>query len=111
MIDAVTPARHPSLQASLLGPSLSPVLGGLAARYASWRLLQFALGGCGVALFAVVLLFLPETSWPHTRGIDKLREAGEPINIRWSWVRNPLVHIPIFRSPNVLATVCHFRFV
>ena len=107
----VTLVRHPPLQASLLGPSLSPIIGGLAARYASWRLLQFALGGCGVALFAAVLLFLPETSWPRTRGIDKQRESGEPINIWWTWVRNPLMHISIFRSPNVLAAVCQFRFV
>lgn len=81
------------------------MLGGLAARYASWRVLQLALGMCGVALFATVLLFLPETSWPRTRGIDKLREADESVDVRWSWLRNPFAHISIFRSPNVLAAV------
>jgi len=88
--------------ASLLGPSLSPILGGLAARYASWRVLQLALGICGAALFVLVLMFLPETSWPRARGIDKLREAGGPIDTRWCWLRNPLRNISILRSPNVL---------
>jgi predicted MFS family arabinose efflux permease len=81
------------------------VLGGLAARYASWRVLQLALGICGAVLFATVLLFLPETSWPRTRGIDKLREADRSVVVRWSWLRNPFAHISIFRSPNVLAVV------
>ncbi|KAI0294293.1 MFS general substrate transporter [Multifurca ochricompacta] len=91
--------------ASLMGPSLAPIVGGLAARYASWRVLQFALGLCGASLFAAVLLLLPETSWPRTRGIDKFHEAGEPIDTWRTWLRNPFMHISIFRSPNVLA-VC-----
>jgi len=89
--------------ATLLGPSLSPVLGGIAARYASWRVLQLALAMCSTALFATVLLFLPETSWPLARGIDKIREAGEDVDARWNWLRNPFKHISILRSPNVLA--------
>jgi predicted MFS family arabinose efflux permease len=86
-------------------------LGGLAARYASWRVLQLALGSCGAALFATVLLFMPETSWPRARGIDKLREAGKPLDVRWSWLRNPFAHISIFRSPNILAAVRFLRNV
>jgi MFS family permease len=88
-----------------LGPSLSPIAGGLAARYASWRVLQLALGICGAALFVAILLLLPETSWPRARGIDKLSEAGEPVDARFSWLRNPFSHISIFRSPNVVAAV------
>ncbi len=57
------------------------------------------------ALFATVLLFLPETSWPRARGIDKIREAGEDVDARWNWLRNPFAHISILRSPNVLAAV------
>jgi hypothetical protein len=60
---------------------------------------------CSTALFATVLLFLPETSWPLARGIDKIREAGEDVDARWNWLRNPFKHISILRSPNVLAAV------
>lgn len=88
-----------------MGPSLSPIAGGLAARYASWRVLQLALGICGAALFVAILLLLPETSWPRARGIDKLSEAGEPVDARFNWLRNPFSHISIFRSPNVVAAV------
>ena len=66
---------------------------------------------CGAALFATVLLFLPETSWPRARGIDKLREADEFVDVRWSWLRNPFTHISIFRSPNVLAVVRPVFFI
>jgi MFS family permease len=88
-----------------LGPSLSPIAGGIAARYASWRVLQLALGICGAALFVAILLLLPETSWPSARGIDKLRKAGEPVDTRHNWLQNPFKHISIFRSPNVVAAV------
>jgi len=61
------------LQASLLGP----IAGGPAARYyASWRVLQLAVGLCGAALFVSVLLLLPETSCLGARGVDKLREPN-----------------------------------
>lgn len=83
---------------SLLGPSLSPIAGGLAARYASWRVLQLALGICSSALFVAMLLFLPETSWPRARGIDK-EDAHDG---RFNWLRNPFTHISICRSPNVV---------
>ncbi len=49
-----------------------------------------------------MLLFLPETSLPRARGIDKAEEA---LDGRFSWLRNPFAHIPIFRSPNVVAVV------
>ena len=88
-----------------MGPSLSPIAGGIAARYASWRVLQLALGICGAGLFVAILLLLPETSWPRARGIDKLRKAGEPVDSRFNWLQNPFKHISIFRSPNVVAAV------
>ncbi|KAI0261741.1 major facilitator superfamily domain-containing protein [Gloeopeniophorella convolvens] len=87
--------------ASLFGPALAPLLGGLTAEYASWRMLQLFLAMCGACLFAAMLLLLPETSWPRARGINKLREAGEDVD-RWVWL-NPFRHVTIFRSPNVLA--------
>ncbi len=63
------------LQASLLGPSLTPIAGALAARYASWCDLRLSVGFCSAAQFAAVLLVLHGTSWPGARGIDKLREV------------------------------------
>ncbi|KAI9453731.1 major facilitator superfamily domain-containing protein [Russula earlei] len=91
--------------ASLLGPSLSPIVGGLAASHASWRVLQLILGMCGAALFVAKLLFLPETSWPRARGIDKLREAGDAGDVRWSYLQNPFKHVSILQSPNVLLLI------
>ena len=48
-----------------------------------------------------MLLFLPETSWPRARGIDKAEANDGRIN----WLRNPFAHISICRSPNVVLAV------
>ena len=48
-----------------------------------------------------MLLFLPETSWPRARGVDK----AEARDSRYNWLRNPFAHISICRSPNVVLAV------
>lgn len=88
---------------------------GFAAHYASWRDMQYALLASGLLSFITVLLFLPETSHPMARGIDKLRIAEEPSSgeeskrkgWRWVWV-NPFSSLWLLRSPNLLIVVRTF---
>jgi hypothetical protein len=80
--------------------------------------MQFALLACGILSFLVVLFFLPETSHPQTRGIDKAMmieesssggEGGRGRSGRkWVWV-NPLASLWLLRSPNLLAVVSAFN--
>ncbi|KAF8061835.1 major facilitator superfamily domain-containing protein [Lyophyllum atratum] len=84
--------------ACLVGPALAPPIGGLAAEYASWRIMQLVMGGVGGVMFICMLLFFPETSHPGTRGIDKLPAASR----KWVFV-NPLRPLALLRSPNLLA--------
>jgi MFS family permease len=94
----------------MLGPALAPVCGGLAARYTSWRDMQYALGICGVIAFAAVAAFLPETAHPMTKGVDKLPQFLNGLNgleqqrRKLIWV-NPLASLWLLRSPNLLAVV------
>ncbi|KAF7974237.1 hypothetical protein HWV62_13122 [Athelia sp. TMB] len=98
--------------AILLGPALAPLCGGLAAAYASWRVMQYVLGACGAVAFLGVYFFLPETSRPGTRGVDKLHGSigvkGETVGtLRRNgivWV-NPLASLWLLRSPNLFAVV------
>ncbi|TCD62516.1 hypothetical protein EIP91_006790 [Steccherinum ochraceum] len=80
----------------LLGPALAPVIGGFFAEYYSWRIMQLALCIAGLVTLTLVSLFLPETSHPGSRGVDKL-EDGKP---RWVWL-NPFKGLALLRSPNV----------
>ncbi|KAH8100315.1 MFS general substrate transporter [Cristinia sonorae] len=80
----------------LLGPALAPVAGGFAAEYYSWRIMQLSLLVSGLAVFTAVALFLPETSHPGTRGVEK-HQVGKP---RWVWL-NPFKSLALLRSPNV----------
>ncbi|KAL8994708.1 MAG: hypothetical protein Q9169_005393 [Polycauliona sp. 2 TL-2023] len=45
----------------VLGPSLSPVLGGFLAQYFGWRAIFAFLACFGATTFAIIILFLPET--------------------------------------------------
>lgn len=90
---------------------------GLAARYASWRDMQYALLACGLLAVLAVLLFLPETSHPLMRGIDKVRMMDEESsdgergrgNKGWRLVwLNPLSCLGLLRSPNLLIVVSTF---
>ncbi|KAF9009717.1 major facilitator superfamily domain-containing protein [Cyathus striatus] len=89
------------LAASLLGPALAPLVGGTAAHYASWRIMQFSLGVCGVATFISTILFLPETSHPGTRGIDKLIASGKRIPQWRPVILNPFSPLWLLKSPNL----------
>ncbi|TFK18414.1 MFS general substrate transporter, partial [Coprinopsis marcescibilis] len=103
--------------ACLIGPALAPLTGGFAAHYASWRLMQFALGCIGVVLFVVMLRYFPETSHPGARKVDQLKKLvdyedgvdsrnAEP---RRYWrsklpvLLNPLSPLGILRSPILTA--------
>ena len=88
--------------------SLIPWRPGFAAAYASWRLMQAALGVMGIAIFVAILLFLPETSHPGTRGIDKLAvklvESGAYPSRMLVFV-NPFKPLTLMRSPNLMIVV------
>ncbi|KAK0186140.1 MFS general substrate transporter [Armillaria mellea] len=89
--------------ATLLGPALSPLAGGWGAHYASWRWTQIALAFAGFVAFVLMFFFLPETSHPGSRGIDKMREADGPLSKRWKWVwLNPFASLALLRSPNLM---------
>ncbi|KAI0046832.1 MFS general substrate transporter [Auriscalpium vulgare] len=87
----------------LIGPALAPLAGGLAAHYASWRVMQVAFFVIGLALLAGMYPWLPETSHPNMRGIDKLHgECQEDTKqARWVWV-NPFGGVALLKRPNVL---------
>ncbi|KAJ6531870.1 major facilitator superfamily domain-containing protein [Mycena capillaripes] len=87
--------------ACLLGPALSPLAGGLAAHYSSWRAMQFILGLSGAVGFIFILILLPETSHPGTRGMDKLIRETNGAK-KYAFV-NPLKSLWLLRSPNLLA--------
>ncbi|KAF8888325.1 major facilitator superfamily domain-containing protein [Infundibulicybe gibba] len=91
--------------ACLLGPALAPPAGGVAAHYASWRVMQLALAIAGFLAFVIMLLFFPETSHPGKRGIDKLQLAPAS-SLRKSWKPyfvNPLRPLALLQSLNILA--------
>ncbi|KAI0035569.1 MFS general substrate transporter [Vararia minispora EC-137] len=93
--------------ACFLSPALAPMIGGLVAHYASWRVMQLCLAISAVCLFCGMYTWLPETSQPRARGIDKLLEgegAGSEKQWRWVWL-NPFSDLALLRSPNLLA-VC-----
>lgn len=88
------------IQASLFGATLAPISGGVVANYFSWRVMQYAIGVAGVFSFFLMFRFLPETSHPGERGIDKRPES----DFGWVWL-NPLKFLWLLRSPNLLALV------
>ncbi|EIN08118.1 MFS general substrate transporter [Punctularia strigosozonata HHB-11173 SS5] len=102
--------------ACLLGPAIAPLTGGTFAHYASWRHMQYTLFFSALLTAVLVSLFLPETSHPGTRGIEKALEAegihavsglapGEVAKERrwkWYWL-NPFSSLNLLRSPNLLA--------
>ncbi|KAF9481300.1 MFS general substrate transporter [Pholiota conissans] len=87
--------------AVLAGPALAPLVGGFAAHYFSWRLLQLWLGFVGLIVLVIVIFFFPETFHPGERGIDKADRDSLP---KWRPVLlNPLKPLWMLRSPNLLA--------
>ena len=59
------------------------------------------------SIFVLILLyfFLPETSHPGTRGVDKLMEddPSQPIPLRFI---NPFRPLALLRSPVLMVIVC-----
>ncbi|TFK45914.1 MFS general substrate transporter [Heliocybe sulcata] len=98
--------------ACLLGPALAPPAGGLAAYYASWRVMQLALFVAGLSAVLLVVFFLPETVHPDVKGLTRyLREKGNE-NKKWAWVwLNPFSSLGLLRSPNVMAVTLAGTFV
>ena len=72
----------------------------LACRYASWRVMQFAVGIAALLTYVLMYVGMPDTSHPGTRGIDK--ELGG--KFKWVWL-NPFKCLRYMRSPNLLAIV------
>ncbi|GBE82904.1 MFS general substrate transporter [Sparassis crispa] len=95
--------------ATQLGVALAPVVGGIATHYASWRVTQYALFFAGVLALILTAVYLPETSHPGARGVDKSAE-DEPEGWRWVWL-NPFASIALLRSPNLFAITLAATFV
>lgn len=87
---------------------------GWGAHYASWRWTQICLGIAGLLTFVLLAIFLPETSHPGSRGIDKYRRAkgydSSSEVFKWVWL-NPFKCFRLLKSPNLLLTVCYRNFV
>ena len=75
--------------------------------------MQNALCVCGLIAFALVYVFLPETSHPGARGLERARKRAEAEGPaasalagakRWYWL-NPFKSLMLLRSPNLLAIV------
>ncbi|RDB19431.1 putative drug/proton antiporter YHK8 [Hypsizygus marmoreus] len=99
------------LGAILLGPTLAPLVGGLAAHYATWRIMQLALCSSGLVALAVMVLFFPETTHPGTRGIDKVRldSVGTKTTSGFKFI-NPLQALWLLQSPVVLGVISGKRY-
>ncbi|KAG1750879.1 major facilitator superfamily domain-containing protein [Suillus lakei] len=83
--------------ACLLGVALSPITGGAAAHYWSWRSLHYSLGVWGIIEMVLIYLFFPETSHPHS---GATHEPTSGFNFVWI---NPFSSFWLFRSPNIMA--------
>ncbi|PIL33144.1 MFS general substrate transporter [Ganoderma sinense ZZ0214-1] len=82
--------------ASLLGPAIAPLCGGLAAHYGSWRYMQWALFVMGITAIISMALWLPETLDPEK--LNKVKVEGKTV----LKVLNPLASLTLLRSPAIL---------
>ncbi|KAI0648497.1 MFS general substrate transporter [Trametes meyenii] len=82
--------------ASLVGPAVAPLCGGLATHYFSWRHAQWWLFFMGLLALIPVYLFLPETLDP-----EKLRYWGATEEHKKPIFLNPFASLGVLRSPNV----------
>lgn len=68
--------------------------------------MQSALAVAGFMTFALMAIWLPETSQPGTRGVDKATQSSDGETRRWKWVwLNPLASLGLLRSPNLMLVV------
>lgn len=101
------------------------MIGGALGTYASWRVTQLLLAVMGLGIAAIVLVYLPETSHPGVRGLDKLLAQERAKNMesgtirpedgnenqnqkveawRWVWL-NPFSTLTLLKSPVILLLV------
>jgi MFS family permease len=100
-------------QAILLGPALAPLAGGVVATYASWRIMQLIIFAMSFVALICIAVFLPETSHPGSRGVDKLLALEANIGLSpgvksraWKWVwLNPFKALAMLRGPNILFVI------
>ena len=92
--------RRPTtlLKGNLLGVALSPIAGGTAAHYWSWRSMHSSLAVWGVIEMALIYMYFPETS--HHSG--RTLELTTSFNFMWI---NPFSSLWLLRSPNIMAVV------
>ncbi|KAI0760807.1 MFS general substrate transporter [Fomes fomentarius] len=83
--------------ASLFGPAIAPLCGGLATHYASWRYAQWGLFVMGILAFIPVFLWLPETL--DSEVLE--RHRGNSHGLKFFMV-NPFASLSLLRSPNIL---------
>src|SRR5882762_2859437 len=70
--------------------------------------MQFVLAITGTVVFVGIVLLLPETIHPHTRGADRVLDDNEEQNhssLPWLVLLNPFASFALLRSPNIFAMV------
>ncbi|KAF9460890.1 MFS general substrate transporter [Collybia nuda] len=90
------------LAAVLLGPTLAPLAGGLAAHYASWRAMQLMLGLAGLLGFTTLYLVFPETSHPGSLGVYQAKASGIKPGRTYKFI-NPFRSLLLLRSPLLMS--------
>lgn len=95
----------------LLGPCLSPVVGGALTEYAtgrwgSWRAMQWLLTGMGGLAVLLTAVGLPETAWTRQCQHDAIPDDERKgwrrwWPYRWVWL-DPLRPVWLLRYPNIL---------
>ena len=88
------------MQASLLGPTIAPLCGGIATHYASWRYAQWGLFVMGITALVSTGLWLPETLDPEK--LNQVKAEGVGIKLL-----NPFGSLALLRSPNIFILVSH----
>ncbi|EKM77269.1 hypothetical protein AGABI1DRAFT_43790 [Agaricus bisporus var. burnettii JB137-S8] len=88
----------------LIGLALAPTIGGGIAHYSSWRAVHYWLAVMGCAILVCILLFLPETSHPDSRGIDEYKKSGKPLPKWRPVILNPIANLSMLRSLNITST-------
>ncbi|EIW61025.1 MFS general substrate transporter [Trametes versicolor FP-101664 SS1] len=83
--------------ASLFGPAIAPLCGGVATHYFSWRYGQWGLFVLGLLVLIPVYFCLPETLDPEKRRRwGATEESKKPIFL------NPFKSLGLLRSPNMV---------
>jgi multidrug resistance protein len=91
------------LSGTLIGPCISPLLGGVIVTYKSWRYIFWMQAGVGALATILVVFFLPETI--PSRGIDELRRTFSFVqrSRHITHLVNPAkVTVLLFSYPNLL---------